>query len=143
MLMGIHQNQIDAKNRLIIPAKFREELGAQCVLTRGLDECLILYPMTTWREQQAKLAELPRSDEKARAFLRYIYANASECEVDKQGRILLPAEYRQMAGIVKETVTIGMLDRVELWAREIYDNSENGGKLKPSDFAGFTDTYRV
>ncbi len=70
MLMGIYQNQIDAKNRVIVPAKFREELGMQCVLTRGLDECLILYPMATWQEQQKQLMQLPRSDAKVRAFLR-------------------------------------------------------------------------
>ena len=122
MFMGTYQNSIDAKNRVIIPARFREELGPRCVLTRGLDECLILYPMSTWAEQQQKLAALPRSDENARAFIRYVYANATECEIDRQGRLLIPANYREGAGIVKDVVTIGMLDRIELWAKETADS---------------------
>jgi len=143
MLMGSYQNSIDAKNRVIIPAKFRDELQLKCVLTRGLDECLILYPMSTWAKQQEKLAELPRSDESARAFIRYIFANATECEIDRQGRILIPAGYKDMAQIDKELVTIGMLDRVEIWSKEVYDNSENGGKLSAKDFGKFSDTYKV
>ena len=143
MLMGSYQNSIDAKNRVIVPAKFREELGPKCVLTRGLDECLILYPMQTWAAQQQKLAELPRSDERARAFIRYIFANATDCERDRQGRILIPAAYRDMAGIDKDLVTIGMLDRVELWAKEVYDASEFGGRLSAKDLEKFSDIYKV
>ncbi len=143
MLMGSYQNSIDAKSRVIVPAKFREELGPKCVLTRGLDECLILYPMQTWAAQQQKLAELPRSDEHARAFIRYIFANATDCEIDKQGRLLIPASYREMARIDKDLVTIGMLDRVELWSKEVYDESENGGKLSAKDFEKFSEVYKV
>ena len=134
MFMGTYQNSIDAKNRVIIPAKFREELGPKCVLTRGLDECLILYPMSTWAEQQQKLAALPR---------RYIFANATDCEIDRQGRLLIPASYKDVARMDKELVTLGMLDRVELWSREVYDDSANGGKLGPKDFARFSETYKV
>jgi len=143
LLMGVYQNSIDAKNRLVVPAKFRDELGYKCVLTRGLDQCLVIYPMETWVEQQKVLAALPRSDEKARAFLRYMYANAVECEIDKQGRITLPQYLRDIADIDKDLVTIGMLDRVELWSRDIYENSENGGKLSPEDFKELGDTYQV
>jgi MraZ protein len=143
LLMGVYQNSIDTKNRLVVPAKFREELGYKCVLTRGLDQCLVIYPMETWAEQQKALAALPRSDEKARAFLRYMYANAVECEIDKQGRITLPQYLREIAKIDKELVTIGMLDRAELWDRDVYDNSENGGKLSPEDFKELGDTYQV
>ncbi|MBR0482115.1 MAG: division/cell wall cluster transcriptional repressor MraZ [Firmicutes bacterium] len=143
MLMGIYQNQIDAKNRVIVPAKFRDELGMQCVLTRGLDECLVLYPMATWQEQQKQLASLPRSDARVRAFLRYTYANARDVEIDKQGRILFPADLREFAHIEKELVTIGMIDRVEIWAKDVYDNSENGGKLTAEDLERFSEEYRV
>ncbi len=141
--MGIYQNQIDAKNRVIVPAKFREELGMQCVLTRGLDECLILYPMATWQEQQKQLMQLPRSDAKVRAFLRYTYANARDVEIDKQGRILFPQDLRQFAHMEKELVTIGMIDRVEIWSKDVYDNSENGGKLTAEDLEKFSEEYRV
>jgi len=143
LLMGVYQNSIDAKNRLIVPARFRDELGYKCVLTRGLDQCLVIYPLSTWAEQQTKLAALPRSDEMARAFLRYMYANAVECEIDKQGRITLPQYLKEIAEVQKDLVTIGMLDRVELWSREIYENSELGGKLSPDDFKKIGDTYQV
>ncbi|MCQ2561673.1 MAG: division/cell wall cluster transcriptional repressor MraZ [Clostridia bacterium] len=143
MLMGTHQNQIDAKNRVIIPAKFRDELGGKCILTRGLDACLVVFPMQSWDEQQKKLAALPRSDERARAFLRYTYANAVDCDIDKQGRIVLPQFLRETAKIEKELVTIGMLDRIEIWAKEVYDSSENGGLLQPSSFDAFGETYQV
>lgn len=143
MLMGSYQNSIDAKNRVIIPAKLRDDLGSKCVLTKGLDDCLIIYPMSTWDEQLKKLSELPRSDEYARAFIRYILANATDCEIDRQGRLLIPASYREGAGIDKDVVTIGMLDRVELWAREVYESSENGGRLSAKDLAKFSENYKV
>lgn len=143
MLMGVYQNSIDAKNRLIVPAKFRDELGFRCVLTRGLDQCLVIYPMPAWEEQQSKLATLPRTDEMARAFLRYIYANAVECEIDKQGRITLPQYLKDIAGVEKELVTIGLLDRVELWAKEVYDSSDLGGQLSPEDFRKIGEMYQV
>ena len=143
MLMGSYQNSIDAKNRVIIPAKLRDDLGSKCVLTKGLDDCLIIYPMSTWDEQLRKLAELPRSDEYARAFIRYILANATDCEIDRQGRLLIPASYREGAGIDKDVVTIGMLDRVELWAREVYESSGNGGRLSAKDLAKFSENYKV
>jgi len=143
MFIGISNNLIDAKNRVIVPAKYREELGSKCILTRGLDECLVFYPLKTWEEQQAKLAQLPRSDASARAFLRYTYANAVECEIDKQGRTVLPANLREIAKIDKDIVIIGMLDRVELWSKEIYDNSENGGKIGPEDLERFSENFQV
>lgn len=143
MLMGTYENLIDAKNRYTVPAKFRDELGKKCVLTRGLDNCLILYPMDTWEEMQKKLQALPKSDKQARAFLRFVYANAMECEIDKQGRTVLSEQYRKAASIEKELVTIGMLDRVEIWAKEVYDADENGGKLSSEDLEKFSESYQV
>lgn len=143
MLLGRHENSIDAKNRLIIPAKFRDDLGYKVIITKGLDDCLILFPMTTWEKQEEVLAGLPMSDPKTRAFKRYIYANASECEIDKQGRILIPANLKLAAKLDKELVTIGSLDRVEIWAKEQYESDENGGKLSAEDFADFSDKYQV
>lgn len=143
MLLGKHENSIDAKNRLIIPAKFRDDLGYKVIITKGLDECLIIFPMSTWEKQEEVLAGLPMSDPKSRAFKRFIYANASECEIDKQGRVLIPAGLKAAAKLTKELVTIGSLDRVEIWAKEKYDNDENGGKLNAEDFADFSDKYQV
>jgi len=143
MLMGSYQNQIDAKNRFSIPAKFRDDLGQVCILAKSLDSCLVIYPMDTWQSQQKVLATLPRSDEKARAYLRYTYANAIDCEVDKQGRIVLPEAWRSYAGIEKELVTIGMLDRVEIWAKNVYDNDKNGGQLTADDLSEIGAIYQV
>lgn len=143
MFIGKQENSIDAKNRVIIPAKYREELGPKCILARGLDECLVLYPLKTWKDQQTRLAELPRSDERARAFRRYIYANAVDCEIDKQGRVVIPAELRSIAHIDREIVIIGTMDSIEMWDKNIYENSENGGKLSPEDFAAFSESYQV
>ncbi|MDO5441341.1 MAG: division/cell wall cluster transcriptional repressor MraZ [Bacillota bacterium] len=143
MLLGRYENSIDAKNRLIIPAKFRDDLGYKAILTKGLDDCLILFPMSTWEKQEQVLAGLPMSDPKTRAFKRFLYANAFECEVDKQGRILVPNNLKLAAQLEKELITIGSLDRIEIWAREKYDNDENGGKLSAEDFADFSDKYQV
>ena len=143
MLMGSYQNQIDAKNRFAVPAKFREELGHKCVLAKGLDNCLVIYPMDTWAQQQKVLATLPRSDERARAFLRYTYASALECEVDKQGRLVLPEQWREYAHIEKELVTIGMLDRIEIWSKDVYENDKNGGQLSAEDLEEIGTTYQV
>ena len=129
VLMGVYQNSIDAKNRVIVPSKFRDELGSKAVLSRGLDNCLVIYPMQTWEEQQKQLSGLPKSDPQARAYLRYIYSNAVECEIDKQGRTVIPINLRQAAGIEKELVTIGMMDRVEIWAKEVYESDGQGGML--------------
>ena len=143
MLMGTYENLIDAKNRYAVPAKFRDELGSKCVLTRGLDNCLVLYPLKTWEAETARIMSLPRTDAEARAFIRYTYGSAVECEIDKQGRTVLPAELRQFAGIDKELVTIGLMDRVEIWAKEIYDNDANGGLLSQDDFTRFSEKYQV
>ena len=143
MLLGKYENSIDAKNRLIIPAKIRDELGFKCVLTKGLDDCLILYPISTWQDQENRLANLPMSDPAARAFKRYIYANAFECEIDKQGRILIPANLKTAAKIEKELVTIAASDRVEIWAKEIYENDENGEKMNGEKFNDFANHYQV
>lgn len=143
LLMGVYQNSIDAKNRVIVPSKFRDELGYKAVLSRGLDNCLIIYPMETWEEQQKQLASLPKSDPQARAFLRYIYSNAVECEIDKQGRTVIPLNLREAAGIEKELVTIGMMDRVEIWAKEVYESDDQGGKLDAESFKSFSTRYQV
>jgi len=141
VLMGTYQNSIDAKNRFSVPAKFRDELGAHCILTKGIDNCLEIYPMSTWNAQQAEIAKLPRADEMARAYRRYTYANAVECDFDKQGRAVIPQFLREMVGIEKDLVTIGMLDRIEVWSREVYENDELGGKLSSNAFSELSEKY--
>ena len=87
MLMGEFQHNIDAKGRLIVPSKLREELGEKFVLTRGLDGCLFGYPMSEWENLEAKLNEMPLAKKDARTFVRFFYSAATECELDKQGQI--------------------------------------------------------
>ena len=143
MFMGKYQNSIDAKNRMIVPSKYREELGYKCVLTKGIDKCLYIYPMSEWERFMTKLSALPSSDMNARAFVRHFYANAVECEVDRQGRLTIPQELRDYAGIDKELVTIGILDKIEIWSRAEWENAEDGPQLAPEDIAQKMTEYGI
>ena len=118
MFMGEYNHTIDAKGRLIIPSKFREALGSEFVLTKGLDGCLFVFPMKEWEAFEEKLRSLPLIDKNARKFSRVFLAGASTCELDKQGRILVPGTLREFAQMDKEVVLTGMLDRIEVWSKE-------------------------
>ena len=115
MLMGEFQHNIDAKGRLIVPSKLREELGEKFVLTRGLDGCLFGYPMSEWENLEAKLNEMPLAKKDARTFVRFFYSAATECELDKQGRINIPGTLRNYAALTKGCVVIGVSNRIEIW----------------------------
>ncbi len=143
MLMGEYKNSIDSKSRMIIPAKFRDALIPKCILTKGLDHCLYLYPMSEWSKFQEKLATLPVSDTKARAFVRYFYANAVECEIDKQGRMTIPQNLKDYASIDKELITLGVLNKVEIWSKQEWEGAENGEKLEPGEFALQMENYGI
>lgn len=99
MFMGEYRHTVDPKGRLIVPSKFRELLGTEFVVTRGLDGCLFVYPMDSWTAYVDKLKKLPLTDKNARLFMRFLIAGANTCELDKQGRILLPATLREFAGL--------------------------------------------
>lgn len=118
MFMGEYNHTIDAKGRLIIPSKFREALGSEFVITKGLDGCLFVFPMKEWEAFEEKLRGLPLIDKNARKFSRFFLAGASTCELDKQGRILVPDTLREFAQMDKEVVLTGMLDRIEVWSKE-------------------------
>ncbi|MGG5309122.1 protein MraZ [Enterococcus pernyi] len=115
MLMGEFRHNIDAKGRLIVPSKLREELGEQFVLTRGLDGCLFGYPISEWNELESKLNDMPLAKKDARTFVRFFYSAATECELDKQGRINIPNTLRNYATITKECVIVGVSNRIEIW----------------------------
>ncbi|KEZ49987.1 MULTISPECIES: division/cell wall cluster transcriptional repressor MraZ [Metabacillus] len=121
MFMGEYHHTIDAKGRMIVPAKFREELGETFVITRGLDQCLFGYPMSEWKMIEEKLKALPLTKKDARAFTRFFFSGAVECELDKQGRINLAAPLLQYAKLEKECVVIGVSNRIELWDKAIWD----------------------
>lgn len=121
VFMGEFQHTLDDKGRLIVPAKFREELGDRFVVTRGLDNCLFVYPAREWSALEEKLKTLPLTKGDARAFVRFLFSGATECEVDKQGRIILPQNLRDHARIDKEVVVIGASTRVEIWSKENWE----------------------
>ena len=127
MFMGEFKHALDEKKRLIIPSKYREELGSTFILTRGLDNCLFLYPEIEWNCLTAKLHTLSFTKRDARNFLRFFLSGATNIEVDKQGRILLPANLLEYADIQKDCVIIGVGERVEIWAKEkwteFYENN--------------------
>lgn len=120
-MTGQYAHNIDAKGRLFIPAKLREELGETFHVTIGPDHCLTIYPSETWDDFMAKFHELPYSKAKA---LRALSANAVDCEPDAQGRILIPAKLREYADLKKEVVVIGSFDRAEIWNAERWAREE-------------------
>ncbi|MCI5688751.1 division/cell wall cluster transcriptional repressor MraZ [Anaerovoracaceae bacterium 42-11] len=142
MFMGTFNNSIDAKNRMIVPSKHRDQLGGRCVLTKGMDKCLYIYSMGEWEKQMDKIEALPESDPKVRAFIRHFCANAVDCEFDKQGRIVIPAELKEYAGIDKELVTMGAMRKIEVWSKEIWDAPDNENKMDSEEFAESLAQYR-
>ena len=121
--MGEYNHTIDAKGRFIIPAKFRETLGDKFIVTKGLDGCLFVYPKSEWSSFEEKLKVLPLTNKDARQFTRFFLAGAAACEVDKQGRILLPQVLRDFAQLEKEVVLIGVASRVEIWSKINWEQS--------------------
>ena len=120
--MGEYNHTIDAKGRLIIPSKFRDTLGDEFVVTKGLDGCLFVYDNKEWSAFEEKLKSLPLTNKDARQFVRFFLAGATLAEVDKQGRILIPAVLRDFAALEKEVVLIGVASRVEIWSKERWEN---------------------
>ncbi len=143
MLMGRYQNSIDIKSRMIVPSKYREELGYRCVLTRGIDRCLYLYPLPEWERFMEKLEKLPTSDANARAFVRHFYANAVDCDIDKQGRLIIPQDLREYAGIEKDLVTVGLINKIEVWSKEQWDISSEVTQLEPSEVSQKMSEYGI
>lgn len=116
-MMGEFQHSLDEKARLTIPARFRDELGPRFVLTKGLDHCLFAYPQAEWANVEARLKALPLANAAARQFVRLFFSGAAECEVDRQGRVLIPQGLRDHARIERDVVIIGVGTRAEIWAR--------------------------
>lgn len=131
MLIGEYHHSIDEKGRLIIPSKFREEIGNSFVVTRGLDGCLFVYSLVEWEKIVKKLRTLPFTKKDARTFTRFFLASATVCEFDKQGRINLMNSLIEYAGLKKECVVIGVNDRLEIWALDKFNNlmEENFNEL--------------
>lgn len=115
MFMGEYQHNLDTKGRIIVPAKFREELGDQMVVTRGLDGCLAIYTLEQWDQVVENLKKLPSTKREARMYTHMIMSKAAECDLDNQGRIRIPSHLSSEAGIEKHCVIVGVNDHVEIW----------------------------
>ena len=122
--MSEYNHTVDTKGRLIVPSKFREQLGDEFVVTKGMDGCLFVYANDDWSAFEQKLTSLPLINKEARKFARFFLAGAAQVEVDKQGRILLPANLRQFAGLEKDVVLVGVGSRIEIWSRENWENMD-------------------
>ena len=128
MLIGEFEHSLDAKGRIIIPAKLRETIGEKFVVTKGLDGCLFAFSLSEWTNFEEKLKSLPLSNKNSREFTRFFLSGASECEIDKQGRFLIPTNLRSIANLKKDIVIIGVGTRIEIWDKEKwedYNSAEN------------------
>lgn len=121
MLLGEYQHSLDTKGRLTIPSRLRDGLGERFVVTKGLDTCLFVYPLAEWASLEEKLRSLPLTRADARSFVRLLFSGAIECELDKQGRILLPPNLRNHARLEKDVYLLGVSNRVEIWEKEIWE----------------------
>lgn len=139
MLIGVYQHRMDAKKRVPMPAKLRQQLGPKVVVTRGLEGCLFVYAMPVWEEFSAKVNALPMSQAKSRSFARLIFSGAMEVELDGLGRILIPDYLKKYANLEKEVIVAGSGNRLELWnkdkweayeSREVEDIEDNAEGLR-------------
>lgn len=128
MLIGEYEHTIDSKGRLILPAKIREDIGENFVITKGLDGCLFGFSKNEWNNFEEKLKTLPLTNKNARDFVRFFLSGAIEAEVDKQGRFLIPSNLREYASLDKEAVITGVGTRIEIWNKDkwkAYNSEEN------------------
>ena len=128
MLIGEYEHSLDAKGRLIMPAKLRTDMGEKFIITKGLDGCLFVFSQIEWSNFESKLKKLPLTNKNARDFVRFFLSGATECEIDKQGRFLLVNTLREYAEITKEVIIIGVGTRLEIWNKDKwkkYNSNEN------------------
>jgi MraZ protein len=135
MFMGEYQHNIDEKGRIIIPAKFREALGDTFIVTRGLDQSLSVYPRSEWTIYEQKLKSLSMMKSEARAFTRFVFSGATECELDKQGRITIPRTLIEHARLDKDCVITGNSNLVEIWSKPVWEDYTQASAQSFSDIA--------
>ena len=124
MLIGEYDHSLDAKGRLIMPAKLRDDIGSNFIITTGLDGCLFGFSMSEWGKFEDKLKALPITNKNARNFVRFFLSGATECEIDKQGRFLIPNNLRVSANLEKEVVIIGVGTRLEIWNKNTWQSCD-------------------
>ncbi|MDR5658023.1 division/cell wall cluster transcriptional repressor MraZ [Serpentinicella sp. ANB-PHB4] len=135
MFIGEFNHNIDSKGRISMPSRFREELGTNFIVTKGLDNCLFVYSMEEWKILENKLKTLPMTNKDARAFVRFFFSGAAECELDNQGRIRIPNNLREHALLEKESIIIGVATRIEIWSQENWEIYNNQSHLSYDDIA--------
>lgn len=135
MFIGEYNHTLDKKGRIIIPSKFRPNLGEKFIMTKGLDNCLFIYPMEEWEKFEDKLKTLPLTNRDARAFVRFFFAGATECSLDKQGRILIPANLRSHSNLEKDAIVIGVSTRIEIWSEDDWEDYTNDDNLSYESIA--------
>lgn len=135
MFIGEYSHVLDAKGRMFIPAKFREELGEKFIVTIGLDRCLFVFPTETFRIYQEKLDAISLANKDARNFTRFFFAGAGECEPDKQGRIMLPQKLREYAKLEKDVTVVGVSGRVEIWNTKDWESAHSIENFSPDEFS--------
>ncbi len=135
MLLGEFKHNLDSKNRVTVPAKLRMELGESPVLTRGLDNCLFIYPNRDWQIFMEKLSKLPLGQAKVRNFKRFILSGASEIKIDEMGRVLIPEPLKKYSNLKKEVVIIGVGDRIELWNEDVWNKYIAAAEKESGDLA--------
>ena len=135
MFIGEYKHNLDNKGRMAVPSKFRKMLKGGAVVTRGLDNCLFLYPKKEWQVIAKRLSELPISQSRARAFARLMLAGAMDVDLDNQGRINLPEYLRKFSGLKKKTIVAGLYDRLEIWDEESWDKFKTGAEKESSNIA--------
>jgi MraZ protein len=135
MFVGEYRHTIDHKGRISVPSKFRGKLAEGCVITRGLDFSLFIYTKYEWQKLAKKLSELPISQSDARAFVRLMFSGASEVELDKQGRIIIPIYLREYAKLNADVVICGLFDRIEIWDKEKWDLYKKESEKDSTDIA--------
>ncbi len=125
MLIGEYEHSLDTKGRLIMPAKLRETIGEKFIVTKGLDGCLFAFSLVEWANFEQKLRTLPISNKDARAFSRFFFAGAIECEIDKQGRFLISSNLREFANLDKDIIIVGMDSRIEIWSKDKWQQCDD------------------
>lgn len=139
MFIGEYEHSVDAKGRVIMPAKLREDIGEKFILTKGLDGCLFAYSQTEWANFEEKLKTLPLTNKNARDFVRFFLSGAIECEIDKQGRFLIPGNLREYGKLDKEIVILGVGTRIEIWDKAAWKKDEES--ISADEIAENMDMY--
>ena len=135
MFIGEYHHTIDEKGRIIIPAKFRENLGKEFIITRGIENCLFVYSLQNWAKITDKLSSLPFTKKDARTFNRFFMSGATNVELDKQGRVNISQPLIDYANLIKDCVVIGTGDRLEVWSQESWNSFFDSTKDNMSDIA--------